>query len=60
MCHSRHFLWRERDERFEQEVRRLFDREAEKREPPTPVVQHDPDAEPAAEPPVEEVTAAQS
>lgn len=47
MCHER---WmhrqRRREERFDEELRYLFD-EAERREPPTPVVERDRDEEPA-------------
>jgi hypothetical protein len=47
MCHE----WRARHERrqeegFEEELRHLFD-ERERSEPPAPVVEHDPDEQPA-------------
>jgi hypothetical protein len=50
MCHDRWFRRRERDERFEDELRFLLDRERERSEPTTPVVEHDPDTDPVAEP----------
>jgi hypothetical protein len=47
MCHER---WmrreRRREERFDEELRYLVD-ERERREPPTPVVEHDRDERPA-------------
>ena len=57
MCHSRRSRWEERDRRFERELRHLFERERERPEPPTPVVEHDLDEEHADQPPAEEVTA---
>ena len=46
MCHER---WmrreRRREERFDEELRYLFD-EVERREPPAPVVEHDRDEQP--------------
>jgi hypothetical protein len=49
MCHERWFRRERRDERFEEEVRFLMDRERERREPPTPVVEREPDTDPVAE-----------
>jgi hypothetical protein len=47
MCHEQ---WmrrrRRREERFDEELRYLFD-ERERREPPAPVVEHDRDEQPA-------------
>ena len=47
MCHER---WmrrqRRREERFDEELRYLFD-EADRQEPPAPVVEHDQDEQPA-------------
>lgn len=60
MCHER---WmrrqRRREERFDEELRYLFD-ERERSEPPVPVVQHDREEEPADadRAPVEAVTRA--
>jgi hypothetical protein len=60
MCHER---WmrrqRRREERFDEELRYLFD-EHERREPPAPVVEHDLDEQPAEtdRPPVEAGTRA--
>lgn len=59
MCHER-WLRRERrrEERFDEELRYLFD-ESERREPPAPVVERDRDEQPAESdrPPVEAGTA---
>lgn len=44
MCHERWLRRQERDERFEEELRFLLDREREP-ERPTPVVERDPDAD---------------
>lgn len=57
MCHARHFLWRERNERFEEDVRRLFDRDGELRQPPEPDIERELDHEPVHEPPAHAVTA---
>jgi hypothetical protein len=60
MCHER---WtrreRRREERFDEELRYLFD-ERERSEPPVPVVEHDRDEQPADadRPPVEAFTRA--
>jgi hypothetical protein len=45
MCHERWFRRRERDERFEEELRFLLDDQEREPEPPTPIVQCDPDAD---------------
>jgi hypothetical protein len=46
LCHERWFRRRERDERFEEELRFLLDdRARERSEPPTPIVERDPDME---------------
>lgn len=47
MCHEL-WSWREkrREERFDEELRYLLDEEA-KRSEPTPVVEHEPEEEPA-------------
>ncbi len=58
MCHSRWFRREERDERFEQELRYLLDREPERSRPATPVVEREPGEEPVAEPERERVPAA--
>jgi hypothetical protein len=49
MCHERWFRRERRDERFEEELRFLFDREKERQEPPTPVVEREPDTDRAVE-----------
>ncbi|HEX6457881.1 MAG TPA: hypothetical protein VF032_03100 [Thermoleophilaceae bacterium] len=49
MCHERWFRREQRDERFESELRDLMDRERERPEPPTPLAEHKPDADPVAE-----------
>jgi hypothetical protein len=49
MCHDRWIRRERRDERFEEELRFLFDRERERQEPPTPVVEREPDTDPVAE-----------
>jgi hypothetical protein len=56
MCYSRRLRDVERDERFEEEVRHLVDREGKRPEPPVPVVEHD-DEEPVVESPPAEVFA---
>jgi hypothetical protein len=54
MCYSRRLRDVERDERFEEEVRHLVDREGKRPEPTTPVVEHE-DEEPVVEsPPAED------
>jgi hypothetical protein len=58
VCHSRWLRRELRDERFEEELRDLFDRE--RREPserPTPIVEHETDVELATESPREDVPA---
>jgi hypothetical protein len=49
MCHERWFRREQREERFEEELRFLLDRERERRERPTPVVERETDADPVAE-----------
>jgi hypothetical protein len=49
MCHERWFRRKERDERFEEELRFLMDRERERPDPPTPVVERKPGTEPVVE-----------
>ena len=48
MCHEL-WSWRERrrSERFDEELRYLLDEESRRPAPPAPVVEHDPDEEPA-------------
>ena len=60
MCQSRSFRREDREERFEEEVRYLFDRERERSERQTPVLEHDSDEESAAESPPQEVPAIRS
>jgi hypothetical protein len=55
MCYSRRLRDVERDERFEEEVRHLVDREGKRPEPPVPVVEQD--EEPVVESPPAEVFA---
>jgi hypothetical protein len=55
MCYSRKLRDVERDERFEEEVRHLADREGKRPERPVPVVEHD--DEPVVESPPAEVFA---
>jgi hypothetical protein len=50
MCHERWFRRERRDERFEEEVRFLLDREKERPKPPTPVVERESDRDTRAEP----------
>ena len=45
MCHEKWFRRPERDERFEEELRFLFDDRQREPVPPTPIVQRDPDAD---------------
>jgi hypothetical protein len=45
MCHERWFRRQEREERFEEELRFLMDREGERPATPTPVVEHEHDRE---------------
>jgi hypothetical protein len=59
MCYSRRLRDVERDERFEKEVRFLFDREVKRPEPPAPVVEHD-DDEPVVDSPPAEVVASRT
>jgi hypothetical protein len=47
MCHEMWFRRERRDERFEAELRDLMDRERERPEQPTPIVEREPDADPA-------------
>jgi hypothetical protein len=54
MCHRKRY-WEQRDERFEQELRELYDRQRERPEPPTPVLKREADEHPVAEPEREEV-----
>lgn len=50
MCHDSWFRRRQRDERFEEELHFLLDdSQRERSEPPTPIVEHDPDVEGDAE-----------
>jgi hypothetical protein len=42
MCHERWFRRHRREERFEEELRFLMDRERERPATPTPVVEHEP------------------
>jgi hypothetical protein len=58
MCHERWIRRERRDERFEEEVRFLLDRQREQPERPTPVVEHEPDTKPVAEPDPERAPAA--
>lgn len=58
MCHNRRFSREERDERFEEEVRFLLDRERGRSQPTTPVVEREPREQPVAEPEPERVPVA--
>lgn len=59
MCHSRWLRRELRDDRFEEELRDLFDRErGEPSERPTPIVEHETDVQLVAESPQENVPAA--
>jgi hypothetical protein len=49
MCHERWFRREHREERFDEELRFLMDRERERPEPPTPVLEREPDTNPVAE-----------
>lgn len=49
MCHEKWFRREHREERFEAEVRDLMNRERERREPPTPVVEREPGTDPVVE-----------
>lgn len=49
MCHERWFRRQQQEERFEEELRFLMDRERERPEAPTPVVEHEPDTDPVVE-----------
>jgi hypothetical protein len=49
MCYSKRFSREERDERFEQEVRFLLDRERARPEHTTPIVKREPSEQPVAE-----------
>jgi hypothetical protein len=60
MCYSKRFSREERDERFEEEVRFLLDRERGRSEPTTPVVEREPRERPVAEPEPKRVPAANS
>jgi hypothetical protein len=60
MCHERWFRREQREERFDEELRFLMDRERERREPPAPVVEHQPDTDPVAERAPDEVPVAGS
>jgi hypothetical protein len=59
VCQSR-FRREEREERFEEEVRDLFERERERPERPTPVFERDTEEESAAESPAQEAAATRS
>jgi hypothetical protein len=54
MCHDNWFRRRERDERFEEELRFLLDEREREPEPPTPIADRDPadDERVPDEPPV--------
>lgn len=61
MCHSRWIRRELRDERFEEELRDLFDRERpEHPSEPAPIVEHETDVELAAETPQDDVPAVRS
>ena len=49
MCHERWFRRERHDERFEAELRDLMDRERERPEQATPIVEREPGADPAVE-----------
>ncbi|MBX5469904.1 MAG: hypothetical protein IRZ21_08395 [Thermoleophilaceae bacterium] len=49
MCHSRRYRDEWRDERFDEELRHLMDRERERPRRETPVVERESGADPVAE-----------
>jgi len=49
MCHERWFRREHREERFDEELRDLMQRERERPDPPTPVLEREPEGEPRVE-----------